>query len=250
MPKYLFLMLIVALGSCAEDTEQGWFSREYKGAACTDCPEVLVRIPESVDTTKLAQAVNQSLREEVISTLDYSDVRDPVDIPDAIFSFGLAYQELLQQFPDEQAGWEAKITGEIVYDDKNLLTIKIDTYTFTGGAHGLAYTRFLNFDKQISEEVDGVYFFEDSEELTAIAEKYFRKIHNLPMESDINETGFMFEGDRFYLPQNMGFSDKGLELIYNTYEVASYADGEIRISLSWKEIEALLKPNFRHGDKS
>lgn len=250
MKKYLFPVLIIALWSCAVDTEPVWFNKEYKGADCTDCPNVLVSIPDTNDTTKLALAVTRSLREEIIATLDYNDIRDPTDIPEAIFSFGLAYQELINQFPDEQAGWEAKIIGEIVFENENLLTIKVDTYTYTGGAHGLAYTRFLNFDKQLGEEVDAVDFFTDIQELTNLAEIHFRKMQNLPLESGINDTGFMFEGDQFYLPQNMGFTKSGLELIYNTYEVASYADGEINISLTWKEIEHLLKTNFRPVNQS
>ena len=41
----------------------------------------------------------------------------------------------------------------------------------------------------------------------------------------------MFEEDRFSLPENLGFTPGGLELLYNPYEVASYADGPISLVL-------------------
>ena len=51
----------------------------------------------------------------------------------------------------------------------------------------------------------------------------------------------MFENDEFYLPENIGFTQEGLQLFYEQYEVASYADGPIILTLKYKEIEPYLK---------
>ena len=50
----------------------------------------------------------------------------------------------------------------------------------------------------------------------------------------------MFENDEFYLPNNIGFTKNGLQLIYNQYEVASYADGPMSITLPYAEIRNYL----------
>jgi hypothetical protein len=234
---------------CANETEFSWQFREFENEGCSDCPLVSVSIPEATDSSALALAINRSLEEEVIATLDYDDGAEANNIEEAIVSFGLAYQELKTQFPDEQMGWEAEIVGEISYEDDRLISLKINTYTFTGGAHGFSFLRFLNFDKVAGIERDAQDFFIDQEGLTNLAEIEFRKLYELPASSGINDTGFMFEGDVFYLPENIGFSDQGVELIYNTYEVASYADGVIHIPLSWKQIDAFLKPEFKRDPK-
>src|SRR5690606_11666613 len=63
----------------------------------------------------------------------------------------------------------------------------------------------------------------------------------IPATESINSTGFMFENDVFYLPRNIGFTDDGLLLVYERYEVASYADGPIRLTFPYPEIGRFLK---------
>ena len=51
----------------------------------------------------------------------------------------------------------------------------------------------------------------------------------------------MFEGDSFYLPQNIGYTQNGLQLFYEQYEVASYADGPITLTVPYIEIEKFMQ---------
>jgi hypothetical protein len=249
MKKILLLIILSGFCGCADETEFSWRFREYENDGCSDCPLVSVSIPEAADSSDLALAINRGIQEEVIAILDYDDGVEAKNIQEASVSFGLAFQELKIQFPDEQMDWEAQIVGEISYEDDRLISLKINNYTFTGGAHGFSFLRFLNFDKLAGIERNAVDFFIDQAGLTKLAEIEFRKIYNLPASSGINDTGFMFEGDMFYLPENIGFSDQGVELIYNTYEVASYADGVIHIPLSWSQINEFLKPEFSRSTK-
>jgi hypothetical protein len=55
----------------------------------------------------------------------------------------------------------------------------------------------------------------------------------------------MFEKDHFYLPENIGFTEKGIKLLYNQYEVASYADGPIELTLPYKDIRKFLSGNIK-----
>ena len=45
----------------------------------------------------------------------------------------------------------------------------------------------------------------------------------------------MFEDDVFQLPQTYFFTDKGLLLYYNVYEIASYADGPKELLIPYTE---------------
>lgn len=244
MKKSLLLLLLFGIWGCATESEFTWLIREYEGEKCAACPIISVSIPEAADTTGLALTINRSIQEEVITALDFDDAYPVRNIQEAMDSFGVAFRDLKAQFPDEQMDWEAQIVGEVTYEDARVISIKLDTYTFTGGAHGLSFSHYLNFDKAAGEEHNVLVFFSNVDGLEKMAESEFRKRQQIPLNLGINDTGFMFEGDQFYLPENMGFTFQGLELIYNTYEVASYADGEIRFTLPWDQIKGLLQPDF------
>jgi hypothetical protein len=51
----------------------------------------------------------------------------------------------------------------------------------------------------------------------------------------------MFEENLFSLPENIGLTAEGIKLHYNQYEVASYADGPIELTLPFPEVKQFLK---------
>ena len=50
----------------------------------------------------------------------------------------------------------------------------------------------------------------------------------------------MFEEDAFYLPENIGFTPKGIQLLYNQYEVSSFAEGPIEVTIPYNEVKKYL----------
>lgn len=247
MHRRLLFILIASLWGCEGENRTVWHPREYLGKVCEACPSVRVAIPQAAETTALGRGVNRALTEEVIELLDYDETRDAASIPEAIGAFDAGYREMRRQFPDETIGWEADIEGLITYEDDRLLSVKLQTYLFTGGAHGMSAIRFLNFDKKTGEELGHEELFADVTVLRDLAEKAFRETRGIPPVGGINQTGFMFDEDRFTLPENMGFTPQGLEMLYNPYEVASYADGPISLILPMEAVAPLLAPRLQSG---
>ena len=66
--------------------------------------------------------------------------------------------------------WEAKIEGKITFENPVLLTIELNTYLFTGGAHGYTSRRFLNFDKTKGKELENWQLFRDRVDFEKFAE--------------------------------------------------------------------------------
>ena len=143
-------------------------------------------------------------------------------------------------FPDESIPWEAKIDAEVAYENNDLITIMLNSYIFTGGAHGYGSTRFLNFEKKSGLELGRKDLFKNQGDFVDFAEERFRMQEKIPNDQSINSTGLMFELDEFYLPENIGFTQSGLKLLYNPYEVASYADGTIEMTIPYGEVEKFL----------
>ena len=50
-----------------------------------------------------------------------------------------------------------------------------------------------------------------------------------------------FFGKPFQLPENIGFNNNGLLLLYNTYEIASYAQGYTEFVIPFNDCESFLK---------
>lgn len=184
--------------------------------------------------------VNDALKEEVISLLTFDEDEQPEDIPEAVSSFRKGFEKLQEEFPDETAPWEARIEARVSFENRGLISIALDSYIFTGGAHGYGATRFLNFEKKSGQELDNSQLFNNHRKFAEFAEIQFRSQQNIPKDQAINSTGFMFERNEFYLPENIGFTEKGLKLLYNPYEVASYADGAIGLLLPYKDIRKFL----------
>lgn len=237
IPYLLFFMLLLG----CKNTDQLTFEPiSYESDLCQDCPKVSINIPKVLEKIKVGSTIENALREEVIFLLTFNDEIKATNIEEAILSFDKGYAELKNMYPDETAGWEAKITGKISYEGKKILTIQLDSYIFTGGAHGYSTTRFLNFDKKKGTELENWQLFKNTEDIVHFVEGEFRSKENIPQDKPINSTGFMFENDSFYLPENIGFTEKGLQLHYNQYEVASYADGPIVLTLPYDEVNTYL----------
>ena len=240
MKKFALLLLLALSAGCQSEKVLELQDREFSGEACESCPVVSVSVPVAADNTKLGTSVNTALREEIIELLDYDQERDADDIPGAIKAFQDGFRKIQEEFPEELTGWEARVTAARSYEDAHVLTVKMETYVFTGGAHGYPATRFLNFDKKTGEEMDAVELFRDPEAFSEFAETSFRNQYEIPANAPINSTGFMFEDNRFRLPQNMGFTADSLVLIYNPYEAASYADGALVLEFPLEAIRPYL----------
>ncbi len=239
-----FFLLFFLLIGCQDEQNLTFAPLSIQGEQCADCPKIAINLPKAIEETRIARSVNTALREEVIALLHFDEALEVSDIGTAIESFKSGFSELQEKYEDESTPWEARIDAEITYEDAALLTISLDAYIFTGGAHGYTSKRFLNFDKIKGEELENWRLFKDSLAFRDLAERHFRMKENIPSDKPINYTGFMFEQDSFYLPENIGFTEKGMKLLYNQYEVSSFADGTIELILPYEEVQKFLKPKI------
>ncbi|MEC7264417.1 MAG: DUF3298 and DUF4163 domain-containing protein [Bacteroidota bacterium] len=241
MKKCFGIILILAIVfGCETESKLTFDTLQLGGENCKDCPKIDITIPNAMEETSVATAINRSLSEEIISLLSFTADGDIDSMDKAIASFSQSYKEIKEKFSEEMP-WEAQIDGKVVYEDDNIVTIKLNSYSFTGGAHGYATTSFLNFDKVEGTELENYDLFEDYEGFAQFAEAQFRDQEKIPQDKNINATGFMFEGDAFHLAQNVGYTPNGIQMVYNQYEVASYADGPIVLTLSFDDINKYLK---------
>ncbi|WP_149273239.1 DUF3298 and DUF4163 domain-containing protein [Pareuzebyella sediminis] len=235
-----FIAFFLLLTSCQEETDLTFETLTLDETRCSECPMVEIQIPKAMENSKTAESINTILTEEIIEILNFDDEMEAISIKEAVQSFSNGYWALKKLYPDETMGWEAKIKGIVTYEDPLLLTIEIDSYLYTGGAHGYSSKHYLNFDKRKAKELENWQLFKNREDFQKFAELKFRTQEQIPIGKPINSTGLMFERDSFYLPENIGFTKDGVTLLYNPYEVASYADGPITLTLKFEEVKPYL----------
>ncbi|SIP97933.1 DUF3298 and DUF4163 domain-containing protein [Maribacter ulvicola] len=209
--------------------------------SCENCTLVRIEIPQAVQKTKLGKTINAALEGEIIALLNFDEESNAENLAEAKEAFLFDYEELAGKFPEESTPWEATVEGTITFENNRIITIKLESYIYTGGAHGYGTNRFLNFDKLSGKELYQEDLFNNLIEFKGYAETVFRKQENIPITGSINKTGFMFETERFYLPDNIGYTENGLLLFYEPYEIASFADGPIILTIPYTKANSFLK---------
>lgn len=245
MRHYTFLVfLLIILTSCSKELsfENETFEKESAIPCKKDCPKITIDVPIAKNIPIVADSINKKvfavIKEIVYFGEDHAKVNDYKTLA---ASFITSFEEMHKKFPSETFGWEGKIKGDIVFKSDQILNIKIDHYTFTGGAHGYQGLRSLLFNTKTGKTIFSDQLFTDEKGFKAFAEKEFRTKYHIPAKANINATGLMFENDKFQLPQNIFYTDEGLLLYYNSYEAASYADGPKELLFPYDKVNQYLK---------
>jgi hypothetical protein len=239
----IFIFLMVLLSSCNNELtfEEQSFEKKSSLPCKGNCPHIAVKIPVAKNVPIVADSINKkvfAVMKEIIyvgenpfSSTNYNGL---------LTAFINSYEETKKENPDESFGWEGKIEGKVKYQSDKIVDIEINHYTFTGGAHGYQGMRSLIFDIKTGKHIANEALFKDNKAFTTFAEKKFRKKFNIPEKVALNNSGFMFEEEKFQLPQTFFFTDEGLLLYYNVYEIASYADGPKELLLPYEEVAPYL----------
>lgn len=239
----LLAMVLILLNGCTKTLtfENEVFEKESKIPCKKDCPKITIDVPIAKNIPVVADSINKKIL-GVLNEIVYFGEKPSAakDYNSLVDSFIASYEEMHKKFPSETLGWEAKVKGNIEYQSDQILNIKLDHYTFTGGAHGYQGFRSLLFSPTTGKTIFYNQLFKNEKEFKAYAEKEFRNKYKIPSTSNINATGLMFENDKFQLPQNIFYTEEGLLLYYNSYEAASYADGPKEILFPYSQVRKYL----------
>ncbi|GGG38199.1 DUF3298 and DUF4163 domain-containing protein [Bizionia arctica] len=196
---------------------------------------VELNIPEAIGNESVSKAINHSISQLVISSLNVNDTNgiEPKTVEESIDLFNNEYAFFKTNFPDSVVPWEAQIDGDVMYQSADVISISMTSYLNTGGAHGNLIISFLNFNSQTGKLLKNEDLFEDYLAFTELAKTYFN-------EEIADKKDLYFEPDNFKLPENIGFDEEGIILLYNTYEVAPYSSGITEIHIPWEDLQTSL----------
>lgn len=134
----------------------------------------------------------------------------------------------------------------------NITYVNILTYSYTGGAHYIRDDYSLYWDDDTKEFIDLKYFFKDEEAFKEMTNLAYYYVINLGQEENRNfdqlwvRRGTAPTIDNY---RHFEFTDNGLEIMFPPYQVASWADGQINITIPYEDINKYLKEEYRDSTK-
>lgn len=205
------------------------------------------------DDSKAALAINDSLRQltagSIVGWLDSTTIANNPDartnLNKAASLFAADYESMMKDMDKLGGCWELKTTADTVYAGPNALTVKVETFAYTGGAHPNTNLSFYTFDRKTGKALSLNDLVTDTTALLNVVEMAFRKQQNLPPQYNLEERGYFLRDGRFFLPANMGVGRNGLIFYYNPYEIAAYALGPIEVTVPYEQLNGILRDNWR-----
>lgn len=206
-----------------------------------DTTAIEIEVALSPDKTAVADSINGLFLKEIGTLFSFDSTKQAGNFNEICTLFIKEYRTFLKDAPEYTTPWDASATGKIAHQSDDLINLTVDFYSFTGGAHGYGASHSYFIDAKTGKQLQKEALFSDLKGFTKLAEREFRIQQQMPAKANINETGYWFENDRFHLPENIFYTDKGILLLYNQYEIASYADGPIELLIPYIEADKFLK---------
>lgn len=217
------------------------------------CARFLARYPVITAGVRppVQDALNGELRRRVAQG---ARVEEPggEPSPEAIEA---AAEEFLAGWRRETADWPRSTMAavawiderrmEVLYSDHRLLSVELDIFSYTAGAHPNTITQLASYDLATGEpiELDDLLAPGAGARIEELGERAFRRERRVEEGESLEEAGFWFEDDRFALNDNFALTGAGLTFVYNPYEVGPYVLGPTRITLPWRAVAGLLRPD-------
>lgn len=212
---------------------------EEKTISNTDGAKIEVNYPFYTDNSESAKLINKNLSNVIANAINPMDTLKNVSIERAAEMFNTTYKNFLRDFEDSNQVWEAFIDAEQTYQSPQVLSVSVNSYVDTGGAHGNTVINFLNFNPENGKLYDNSDILELNDGLKELVkENFLAAIGKKTVKSDLKD---YFFGEEFHLPENFGFSDDGLIFLYNTYEVSAYSLGITEFEIPYDQLSDYLK---------
>ncbi|QIM64066.1 RsiV family protein [Frederiksenia canicola] len=197
---------------------------------------------EWLDQILLKQLILGYLEPEKDKSLEKSE---NVTEADALAVFEKVYSNSKEDAQEYKGfGYENTAETRYVGQRNNIVTFTQFFYTYSGGAHGLGYTDYLNIDvkKQALIQLDDLIRpTKHNELLELLWRAYEAKTRELYGK---NEETFVKKAD-FFAPNNFYFTPYGINFVYAPYAIGAYAEGEIELFLYFDELKEIVTEAYQ-----
>jgi len=217
---------------------------KQRGTDCkneTDSTCTIAQVKYPVFTS--SKTLNDTISRQLCST--FASEKNDTTLQQLVAGFFKEGNDFRKDNPaNTKVYFSLNLYAKVLRQDSSLTTLEIGGYQFTGGAHGVTYVHFLNWDSKANKNLKLSDILVDGYEskLTKTAEILFRKEEELSATASLKDDYFFKDG-KFALNNNYLITPTGLRFLYNIYEIKLYAAGRTELDIPWFQVKYLLKPN-------
>lgn len=186
---------------------------------------------------------NNTAHNPVLKTADM-DTSKPLTLERFTQSLSGMYEAMLAEVKEnKEIGLTQEVQSRYLGQRNNIVSFSILNHVYSGGAHGMYRTDYLNIDTDKQAVITLNDFIAPNNQ-----ESVKSKLWERYAEERRDESGeFNGSGDKntFRLSENFYFTPHGVSFVYPPYELGSYDEGEVEVMLEWYEINSLLQPSYR-----
>lgn len=133
------------------------------------------------------------------------------------------------------------IRSSIYRCSENILTYANRYEEYTGGAHGMYMTTYLNLDLRTLTPIrlDDLFCDDYTEALTELLWKQLMADKGVSNREELYDLGYVSTGE-LTPTENFRLEEDGITFYYNVYDIAPYAMGPVSITLPMDEVQHLM----------
>ena len=139
--------------------------------------------------------------------------------------------------------YEDQTASYVLFQEGPLLSVAYFSFSFTGGAHGNYGTTAASYDLRTGRRLryDDIFGPSAAARLPALLATAVRPLVGLGPGEALDKTLFV---KAMPITHNVFLTNGGVEFIYQPYEIASYAQGEVRVFVPLGQVRELLRPGL------
>ena len=136
------------------------------------------------------------------------------------------------------------IESHVQYYKKHLLVYRINYNEYTGGAHGIYMSTFLNMDLRTLSpmRLDDIFVGDYKEPLTDLIWNQLMADNKVTTHEALEDMGYASTGD-ITPTENFYLSREGVTFYYNVYDITPYSMGPVKVTIPFPMLEHLLGSN-------
>ncbi len=190
--------------------------------------------------------LNDSIRTMLLAIYPFerTDSSATLSLEEQTEEFMDQYKKFKKEPYSQGRKYELISSTKILEELANLFTLQLDAYTYSGGAHGASFRRFINYDIKNKKVIllNDILKNNYQDSLVNVAEVIFKKNEGLKPEQALSPNAYFFENNQFGLANSYVFTSQGILFLYNEYEIKPYAAGRTELLVPYNKIKSMLKP--------
>lgn len=201
-----------------------------------------INIPKAQGNSQVSEKINASINDFVCHALHLDASKEKQStIKASIEAFNTSYSDfntlITAELKAELPVWEAFIDSEVIYNNENISCIAINSSVTTGAANSTMVFQFLNFDTKTGNLFTTKDLVNNIDAFKVLVKKYYDKEIN----SSFNDADNFINNNAFKLPETLGFSDEGVIILYDNFDVGTFEKEIIEFTIPYEVSRDYLK---------